>query len=574
MADMPNTEQQDTIICHDGTSFISACPGAGKTRCIVERARKLLSRDQSPSGIAFLSFTNAAISELEERLRIDGLLSFPAFPHFVGTFDSFIWHYLVQPFGIGVNTQPLRLIPDKGNLMVSAYPGSREFPLNMFDRITGAIDQERAAQERFQSDPTPFEQAAKRMHATLKANGHLDFQDVRDAAMENLKKTALSSRLATVLRARFKEIIVDEAQDCNPEDLFIVNWFRSTALIPTKVVCDPHQSIYGFRGGVNQELFDFADTFPTVEHLPLTGNFRSSSNICKAVHMLRAPSHRGDEDAALGKNRDSEISVHILSYSGRGVNTDIGASFLDLAAARGFSPEECILVARTRSSANKANGAVNHDVGGAEILRLADATMKFQHLSSPAEKLKAVVEAHKISLSIAGELKNKTYHQALNELEIEELALRGQFVKILESLKYDESAGNNRNEWVQRARAQYGPFLPAGERTISQRLRNEANLDRILGNGPSTELVTKTIHEVKGKEFPAVCVVLTTAALNSVLTHLEKEPDEEWAEEARTLYVAASRAKDLLVFACPKSQSDRLKAHLEVNGTAVKVSNV
>jgi len=574
MADQPNTEQQETIICHDGTAFISACPGAGKTRCIVERARKLLSQGHDFSGIAFLSFTNAAISELDERLRLDGLLSFPVFPHFIGTFDSFIWHYLVEPFGIGVNTQPLRLIPDTSNLMVSAFPGSREFPLNMFDRATGAIDQERAVQERFQSDPTRFERAAIRMRATLKENGHLDFQDVRYAAMENLQNPNLSNRLAAVLRARFKEIIVDEAQDCNPEDLFIVDWLRSTTLIPTKVVCDPHQSIYGFRGGVKKELFDFAESFQEDEHLPLSGNFRSSSNICKAVHMLRAPSHRGDEDTALGNNSGCEISIHILSYSGVGVSTSIGACFLGLAEAHGFTPKDCRIVAKTRSSGNKANGIINEGGGGTETMKLAGAAMKFQHSLDPSEKLKAVVEAHKISLSIAGELEDKTYHQALNDLGMEDLAWRGQFVNILESLKYDVNNGNNRNEWVQRARIQFSPFLPPGGRTISQRLRNEARLDDVLGIGPSTDLVSKTIHEVKGKEYPAVCVVLTTSSLKSILTHLDEEPDEEWAEEARALYVAASRAQRLLVFSCPKSQSKRLKTRLGVSGAVVEVTEI
>lgn len=574
MVELSNTTQQTAIINRDGGAFISACPGSGKTRCIVQRARKLLLRDQNSFGIAFLSFTKAAVSELDKRLRLDGLLPYPTFPHFVGTFDSFIWHYLVKPFGSGVNATPLRLIPDTGNLMVSAYPGSRTFQLNMFDRATGNIDQARAAQQGFRSNPSGHERAATRLRATLKENGQLDFQDVRDAAMENLQTPLLSTRLAAVLGARFKEIVVDEAQDCNPEDLHIIQWLRSVAFIPTKVVCDPHQSIYGFRGGVNQELFDFAESFEVDDKLPLTGNFRSSTNICKAVHMLRAPSCRGVEDTALGGNKDSEISIHVISYSGPGVSTSIGASFLELADAHGIFHDDCRLLAKTRSTADKANGGVTERVGEVEILRLAGAAMKFQYSANPTEKLEAVVEAHKISLSVAGELDKKTYHQTISDLELEDLAWRGQFMKILESLKYDLNDGNNRNEWVERARALYKLFLPQGGRTISQKLRNEARLDKILGFGPSTDLVSKTIHEVKGKEFPAVCVVLTTSSLKSILTHLEIEPDEAWAEEARALYVAASRAQQLLVFGCPRSQSDRLKDHLEVSGAAVEITTI
>ena len=569
-----NTEQQDAVINHDGTAFISACPGAGKTRCIVERARRLLSQNQHLTGVAFLSFTKTAISELDKRLRLDGLLSSPTFPHFVGTFDSFIWHYLVEPFGIGVNTQPLRLIPDKGSLKVSAYRGSRELSLEMFDRVTGQLDRKSAAEEGFRANPTSFERAAARMRTKLKEMGHLDFQDAREAAIDNLRDPVLSARLATVLRARFKEVIVDEAQDCNPEDLFIVDWLRSTAKISTKVVCDPHQSIYGFRGGVNQELFGFAANFKPQERLPLTGNFRSSTNICKAVHMLKAPSYRQDEDEALGKVRDSKIKVYILSYSGSGVNVGIGSSFLELAALHGFSPEDCRIVAKTRSSSNKANGVATNHKKGALVLRLADAAMRFQHLSDPTEKLKALVESHKVALSIADELDSKTYHQALNDLKLDDFAWRGQFMKVLESLKYDINDGHNRNEWVERARGQYAPFLIAGGRTISQRLRNDTKLDEILGFGPSTTLVSKTIHEVKGKEYPAVCIVLTTSSLKSIITHLEKEPDEQWAEESRNLYVAASRAQELLVFACPKSQSNRLKSHIESAGSIVETINV
>ena len=100
MADIALTKEQLAIIRHEGSAFISACPGAGKTRCIVDRARAMLSKTGTCRGLSFLSFTNAAVSELQERLARDRLLSSTVFPHFVGTFDSFIWHYMVEPFAL------------------------------------------------------------------------------------------------------------------------------------------------------------------------------------------------------------------------------------------------------------------------------------------------------------------------------------------------------------------------------------------------------------------------------------------------------------------------------------------
>ena len=82
-----------------------------------------------------------------------------------------------------------------------------------------------------------------------------------------------------------------------------------------------------------------------------------------------------------------------------------------------------------------------------------------------------------------------------------------------------------------------------------------------------------TIHSVKGKEFPAVCVV-TTTTLKGILDYLETGEPEEQAEEGRKLYVAASRAERLLVFAAPKTQAERLATHLRGQGASVEIEEV
>jgi DNA helicase-2/ATP-dependent DNA helicase PcrA len=83
------TQEQQNVIDHAGTAFVTACPGAGKTRTMVERARQLLNHPDDRRGVAFLSFTNAAVDELEVRLRALGVLPAPLFPSFIGTSDRF-----------------------------------------------------------------------------------------------------------------------------------------------------------------------------------------------------------------------------------------------------------------------------------------------------------------------------------------------------------------------------------------------------------------------------------------------------------------------------------------------------
>jgi len=144
------TAEQVAIVEHEGSAFISACPGAGKTRCIVERAKTLLCKSEiNYYGLVFLSFTNAAVSELQERLSKDRILSNPVFPHFIGTFDSFIWLYIVKPFGLDGCDHPLTLIPDTGALLVRPFPAAQGLRLDCFDCATGKIIPEEAIKVRF-----------------------------------------------------------------------------------------------------------------------------------------------------------------------------------------------------------------------------------------------------------------------------------------------------------------------------------------------------------------------------------------------------------------------------------------
>ena len=93
----------------------------------------------------------------------------------------------------------------------------------------------------------------------------------------------------------------------------------------------------------------------------------------------------------------------------------------------------------------------------------------------------------------------------------------------------------------------------------------------MLAASSPENVAAHTIHSVKGMEFPAVCVVTTARTLKGILDFLENGTPIEKAEDARELYVAASRAQKLLVFAAPKSQANRLCTHLGKQGADVNL---
>jgi len=376
------TPEQQAIIKHDGSAFIEACPGAGKTRVMVERARHVVSQQRKSlgRGLAFLSFTEAAVFELEARLYREGVVQKPAFPHFIGTFDSFLWKFLIAPFGAQCERRPARLIPDKKYLEIAPPNVARTLPLECFDRVTGRAIEKELVERGFDRSAKSYETIAKIIRANLLEQGQLDFEDARELALTRLKDPSRSQVLVTAFAARFTEIIVDEAQDCNALDLEIIDLMRGNG-ITVKVICDPNQAIYGFRGGVGAELARFADSFPSNERLPMTGNFRSGKNIAKGILALRAPSMRGSEDEALGEYRHESSPVHVLAYGGNGVPRSVGIKFGKLVEALDLNPANCPIVASTQPSACKAAGIVSASKDGTLSVRLAT-TVHAYHVAS------------------------------------------------------------------------------------------------------------------------------------------------------------------------------------------------
>jgi DNA helicase II / ATP-dependent DNA helicase PcrA len=574
------TSQQDTVIKHAGSAFIIACPGAGKTSVMAERARHILKPGQHDGrGISFLSFTRAAVSELEIRLRRMALLGSRIFPHFVGTFDSFIWQFLVAPFGIPDTEATPRLIPDKGSRLVRPFEQAQALPLSCFDRASGKIDATAALRAGFDvSKKKPAhikasETSAQRMNARFRESGELDFDDARALAIARLADANFAIRLSGALAGRFCEIIVDEAQDSNPGDLEIVKWLRDAG-ISTKVICDPHQSIYAFRGGVTDQLLAFAETFAKEDRLGMSGNFRSSGNICKAIAMLRAADAREAVDDPLGDFKDEQAHIHIFSYEGKSVPARIGAKFVEYLKGFKIQLADAPVLAATRNSGSKAIGQPIVQMKRDLTARLAEAVSDFYFAFESGNQKSAIEEIHKIILELQGHLSSQSYHQCVVSRDLKPDQWRPHALQIIRALRYDAQKFPNAEAWHLRAKELLAPHLIADGPSISQKLKWNKDIAKILTPPPASSPPARTIHSVKGMEFPAVCVVTVAQTLKGILDYLETGNPAEKAEAARELYVAASRAQRLLVIAAPKGQSERLATHLRKVGAEVTVVSI
>lgn len=571
---VPTQEQQD-VIDHSGTAFVTACPGAGKTRTMVERARQLLSHPDDRRGVAFLSFTNAAVDELEARLRAFGVLPAPLFPSFIGTFDRFLWQFLIAPFGIPDCDQLPKLVPDKSNWEVRPpYDGAQALRLRCFDRGTGKVIPALAKDEGFDVDKRQIAAHETSARATIRrarSQGQIDFEDVRVCVRERLADEAFAKRLGGALAARFREMIVDEAQDCNPADLKIVDWLRTSGT-KVKVICDPHQSIYEFRGGVTDELQRFAATFDASDRLPMSGNFRSSPAICAAIVTLRPPSSRSDPDKPLGLHRADTTPVHILSYGGTAVSPAIGSSFRGLVEALSIPLHLAPVLASTRASASKAIGQPTIEPTAHMTLLLAEAAMNYHFAFAVGNRRDALVSLHRIVLLVQGRIGALGgYHSYLLSEGLEDGRWRPEIIALANGLRFDQA--DTIDQWLARARSHLVPGLAVNS-TINQRLKAHADLATALARAPTNSPPARTIHSVKGQEFPAVCVVMTTKTAGAIIGLLEGQTSTDADEEARKIYVGASRAERLLAIAVPKSRAARLQTLLTNGGCQVRLHQI
>lgn len=99
-------EQELGVKCDDPLIVMCCGPGAGKTRVLVERIRRLVSEGVPPSSICAITFTSQAANEMRERL--EGVKV-----GFIGTLHSLLLRAVRQGFrSAGYSAAPTVITED------------------------------------------------------------------------------------------------------------------------------------------------------------------------------------------------------------------------------------------------------------------------------------------------------------------------------------------------------------------------------------------------------------------------------------------------------------------------------
>ena len=291
LAEGLSAEQHAAVTHPPAPLLITAGPGAGKTRTLIERIVWLLeSTPATPQSIIALTFSNRAASEMRERLR-ERLPALPA--------DDTPLACTFHKLGLLIiNEQRARLQLPAPLTVLSEEDADTLYAETMAEDAARACatrdDMESALADEFAGkDGVPDELAALRTRLASLApaytarklqEGLLDFDDLL------LLPLALLSEDAVLLgdyRRRWQHLLVDEYQDINVWQYLLLRLLCPPGGSLT-AIGDPDQAIYGFRGADVRYFLRFLQDYPTAGEVALTRNYRSCHAIVKASSQLIA----------------------------------------------------------------------------------------------------------------------------------------------------------------------------------------------------------------------------------------------------------------------------------------------
>jgi superfamily I DNA/RNA helicase len=568
----PSPEQEKILVATSQHLFVQACPGAGKTRVIAVRFLRHITKPPNSQGIALLSFTNAAADELRDACTDGKLKGEIGYPNFIGTIDSFIAQYLVLPFEASATGERLQLVDSWDNWgfdRVRLTGGKSTWGLSLdsliYENGEPVIDwkciNHPAAREEVKSNLKAYQARAATRLKGLNKSGYISCSDARQLALKRIRDPKQGKLLGRALAARFVEVLLDEAQDCNDEDLEIMEWLARLD-IQTVVVCDPDQAIFEFRTQCSPTRLQ--EAVRTHERLPLTGNFRSSPAICRLAATLRED--RPTPDTPLGPYKDDATPIRILPYRDK-PSSDLGKSFLSQLEGCSCVPERSCVLAHKASVAAKSVGAAGSSSESSSTtyqLALAVAAYRAQGATS-SERLQALREAGRVILQ---RLRKKS---AVTGKDPEKMAkllgMPDQWLRLMSNSLLRRLPLPQEHEtpatWVTAARellsAVEEPPDISWKHSAKEVLRNIEShvvpIDSPLG------IPHRTIHKAKGQEFEAVMFVIPpdsgTSPSKQLLANW-RERNLQKQEPNRVAYVAATRAKRLLVIAIPSALANSL----------------
>jgi len=564
-------------------SFLSSCPGSGKTEVVgFKVAYESSIWNSFYSGIAVLTFTRNAASEIWKRASEYSNQKAVQFPHFVGTIDSWLHQYIFQPFcysamgyeGKEGDTSINIIDSSSKSPFLETYKTITSFPPNYEDIKINQYYLTSQESINFHREYAPaltptVERKLKENKLRFARSGFATYQD---AEYWTYKLLSTNQELLELVAKRFPYIIIDECQDLAPSRLELLELLRCKGVI-LHFVGDLYQSIYDFMD-VNPNLINEFIINSEMNNMKLTRNFRSNQEIVNFCAKLIE-----NDNPPEGNVKPDNLNPCVLwEYQTESIHV-LPSLFEKYLKSKNIDCSKCSILVRGHKLVNQLKNLT--EIKDSASTNIAKAYFLY---TSDSNDSRLIIE----SLNLLGKsicllaYNGKGNHQNHYCPEtFENIPWR---LLLTDILKSSNGIGYFKNEDTPQTWSQWCASLKRYLKPYFDNLPNalvecDNAINKIKApSGKANELVIAsftsqfstpniritTIHDIKGETLDAAMLV-SSATRHSRGGHFEDWLEDSTSEFARFAYVACSRPRDLLIIAVP-SLTEAQKMKLESIG--------
>ncbi|MCF6187022.1 MAG: ATP-dependent helicase [Desulfobulbaceae bacterium] len=597
-----NEAQYKAVTHGNGPVLVIAGAGSGKTRTLVYRMAYLIEQGIPPESIMLLTFTRRSAQEM--LYRATQLTNQSCRRVIGGTFHA-TSNMLLRQHGHHLGFPPGFTIIDRGdaegiiNLIKSSLDlagAGKRFPSKriVMNLLSGAINKARPIEDLVFESHIHLSEFIDDFH-TIRDHYNqfkLDhgLMDYDDLLVNWQRLLAESDAAGTEISQRFQYILVDEYQDTNLVQAEIVRLLARNH-DNVMVVGDDAQSIYSFRGADFYNIMRFPDQFPGTRVIKLEQNYRSTQPI---LSLTNAIIEQAEEKftKTLFTEIEGGIQPEVFSGATEAAEARFVVDTIDRLIKDGTQKDSIAILFRSGFHSYKLEMELTSRYiefekrGGLKLTESAhtkDALSFLRILVNPWDNLswnRILLQLDKVGPKTAQKILVSisetddpiaalaTYKPApgwkQGYTKLLELLVRlkgpgltpgGQFdlimeyyQPILEKIYHDDYP--KRSKELEHIRALIGDYGDL------QSFVDDTALDppeiSAADQAPTPEdgrLILSTIHSAKGLEWDAVFVI---GLAEGRFPHQNAVPGEQYEEERRLLYVAATRAKKQLFLTYPR----------------------
>ena len=604
-----NPSQLEAVNFKEGPLLVIAGAGSGKTRTLTYRVARLVEEGISPDAILLLTFTRKASQQMLKRAT--ALLDNRCERVAGGTFHSFS-HVVLRryaskigfdhDFSIIDRTDAEQLISMLRKEM-GVFSSGRSFPrkqtlVNIFGR---AVNKVLSVEDVVLNDYPHFTSQIEAILALFNAyrkqkaeNNLFDYDDLLVYLAMLLKNHA---DVREKICSTYHYLMVDEYQDTNKiqaEIIYLLAGINKNVM----VVGDDSQSIYAFRGANFENIMRFPEVFPGTRIIRLEENYRSVQPILKLTNVIIERATQKYSKILFTRKSGGSLPLLVTTRSENRQSRFVVQKIREI-NRKGIPLNQIAVLFRASFHSFDLEIELSREgisfvkVGGFKFMEYAHIKDVLAHLRVISNSLDRI-SWYRILL-LLDNIGPKTAMDIYETIMAEQAGYTGIFAiqpksrrsKGMVGLKNLFSTIDSKpmsvsqlgeaivNYYVPILKEKYDDH-PKRTRdlehlvTIMERYNNlEQFLTDMALEPPNTSLndsfftedqdedrlILSTIHSAKGLEWHTVFIIWALEGRFPSIHALHRKKELE--EELRLMYVAATRAKETLIFTCPVQVYDR-----------------